>query len=56
MLTKLDLEKMLKESPEEGGLNKADITFAAKTYLKAGRGGEITESIIEDFLKFVEEL
>ena len=56
MLTILDLEKMLKESPEEGGLNKADITFAAKTYLKSGRGGEITEAIIEDFLKFVEEL
>jgi hypothetical protein len=56
MLNKIDMEKLLNESPEEGGLNKADIKFAVRAYLKAGRGGEITEAIIEDFLKFVEEL
>ena len=37
-------------------LNKADIQFAVKAYLKVGRGEEITKAILEDFLKFVEEL
>ena len=56
MLTKTDFNKLLNESPQDGGLNKADIEFAAKSYLKAAGKGEITEAIIKDFLNFVKDL